>query len=227
MENFSQNPLYCSPPNLVGAENFFAPNLYGAFQPFSAQVREESKEEMSGERVEDRVLDGEGDCEIIGSSKKRAPPKQKVAAKKKVTPKKKVVKVEGERDGEGEEANRLWEDSEVLQLIALKGEMEPEFERNGKKQGLIFFSNFDFFPKVFGVGIGAYWRPKGLCLPPRARPPFPPIQEANGRRRWGLNPNLPHYTMELYPHLARASTHFSSVMKAISFYPLYPFTVFE
>ena len=27
---------------------------------------------------------------------------------------------------------------EVLQLIALKGEMEPEFERNGKKQGKIF-----------------------------------------------------------------------------------------
>ena len=70
MENFSQNPLYCSPSNLVGAKNFFAPNLYGAFQSFSAQVREGSKEEMSGERIEDRVLDGEGDCKIIGSSKK-------------------------------------------------------------------------------------------------------------------------------------------------------------
>ena len=40
-----------------------------------------------------------------------------------------VVKVEGD------EGNRTWLDSEVLQLIALKGEMEPEFEKNGKKQG--------------------------------------------------------------------------------------------
>ena len=193
MENFSQNPLYCSPPNLVGAENFFAPNLYGAFQPFSAQVREGSKEEMSGERVEDRVLDGEGDCEIIGSSKKRAPPKQKVAAKKKVTLKKKVVKVEGERDGEGEEANRLWEDSEVLQLIALKGEMEPEFERKGKKQGLIFFSNFVFFPKVFGVGIGAYWRPKGLSLRsgPGPQAPLSPHSRGKWASPLGIEPKSP------------------------------------
>jgi hypothetical protein len=132
MENFSQNPLYSSQPNLVGAENLFAPNMYGAFQPFSAQVREE--------RVEDKVVDGEGDCEIIKSSKKRASSKQKAAPKKKLTPRKKVVKIEGEGQGEGdgEEANRLWEDSEVLQLIALKGEMEPEFERNGKKQGKFF-----------------------------------------------------------------------------------------
>ena len=36
---------------------------------------------------------------------------------------------------EGEEENRNWLDSEVYQLMALKGEMEPEFERNGKKQG--------------------------------------------------------------------------------------------
>ena len=31
----------------------------------------------------------------------------------------------------------MWEDLEVLHLIALKGEMEPEFQRNGIKQGKI------------------------------------------------------------------------------------------
>jgi hypothetical protein len=36
---------------------------------------------------------------------------------------------------EGEEGNRNWLDSEVYQFIVLKGEMEPEFEKNGKKQG--------------------------------------------------------------------------------------------
>ena len=36
---------------------------------------------------------------------------------------------------EGEEESRNWLDYEVYPLIALKGEIEPEFERNGKKQG--------------------------------------------------------------------------------------------
>jgi len=46
------------------------------------------------------------------------------------------MKIEGE--AEGEEANWMWEDLEVLQLIALKWEMEPKFIRNGKKQGMNF-----------------------------------------------------------------------------------------
>ena len=84
--------------------------------------------------MEERVVEG-GDCEIIGSSKKRAGSKQKAIPKKRATPKRKVaVKIEGE----SKEAAQMWEDSKVLQLIALKGEMEPEFVRNGKKQGTIF-----------------------------------------------------------------------------------------
>jgi len=43
-----------------------------------------------------------------------------------------------EREAEGEEVNRSWEDLEVLQLIALKEERELEFVRNGKKQGMNF-----------------------------------------------------------------------------------------
>ena len=43
------------------------------------------------------------------------------------------MKVESEGDGDGV---RGWLDLEILQLIALRGEMEPEFVRNGKKQGI-------------------------------------------------------------------------------------------
>ena len=38
-------------------------------------------------------------------------------------------------DGDGDEVCG-WLDLEVLQLIALCGEMEPEFVRNDKKQGI-------------------------------------------------------------------------------------------
>ena len=43
------------------------------------------------------------------------------------------MKVESEGDGDGVCG---WLDSEVLQLIALRGEMKPKFVRNGKKQGI-------------------------------------------------------------------------------------------
>jgi hypothetical protein len=123
----------------MGVEIFLTPSSYGAFQPFSSNVggkRVEESHETNVERVEERVVEG-GDCEIIGSSKKRVAPKQKAIPKKKKTSKKKAaVKIEGE--AKGEEVNRMWEDSEVLQLISLKGEMEPEFVRNGKKQGKNF-----------------------------------------------------------------------------------------
>jgi len=87
--------------------------------------------------VEETVVEG-GNCEIIGSSKKRVASKQKAVPNKRAAPKKKVV-VKIEKEDEEEEATQTWEDSEVLQLIALKGEMEHEFIRNGRKQGIIFF----------------------------------------------------------------------------------------
>ena len=80
-------------------------------------------------RVEERREEEEDDVEII------AVPKKRTALKSKATPKKKIakVKVESEGDGDGVQG---WLDSEILQLIALRGEMEPEFVRNSKKQGI-------------------------------------------------------------------------------------------
>ena len=45
------------------------------------------------------------------------------------------MKVESEGDGDGV---RGWLDLEIFQLIALCGEMEPKFVKNGKKQGFFF-----------------------------------------------------------------------------------------
>ena len=61
---------------------------------------------------------------------------------------------------EGEEANQMWEDLEVLQLIALKEDMEQEFLQNGKKQGMKFFvvlfpfASECFFVHVYSVPVG-------------------------------------------------------------------------
>ena len=68
----------------------------------------------------------EKDVEIIAAPKKRTTSKSKAAPKKKIA----KVKVESEGDGDGV---RGWLDSEILQLIALRGEIEPEFVRNDKK----------------------------------------------------------------------------------------------
>ncbi len=57
-----------------------------------------------------------------------------------------------EKENERRQIER--EDSEVLQLIALKGEMEPKFVRNGKKQGN-FFSQIVKFKIKIGSRIGA------------------------------------------------------------------------
>ena len=81
------------------------------------------------ERVEERGKEEEeeDDVEIIAALKKRIALKSKAAPKKKIT----KVKVESKGDGDGV---RGWLDLEILQLIALRGEMEPEFVRNGKTQ---------------------------------------------------------------------------------------------
>ena len=123
MDHFAQNPYFCSQPEeVVGAEIFFGP--HSAFQPFSSQFGEHRVEKRVEERGEE-----EEDVEIIAAPKKRTASKSKAAPKKKIT----KVKVESEGDGDGV---RGWLDSEILQLIALRGEMEPEFVRNGKKQGI-------------------------------------------------------------------------------------------
>ena len=124
MEEFAESGEFFSQERMMGLDNILRVNSHGAFQPFSSPIREEREKEVEVqrvERVEERSVEVEKDCEIIGASKKRAAPKKK-------KPTKVEVKVEGE------EANRNWLDSEVHQLIALKGEMEPEFERNGKNK---------------------------------------------------------------------------------------------
>ena len=80
-------------------------------------------------RVEKRGEEEEDDVEIIAAPKKRTALKSKAAPKKKIA----KVKVESEGDGDGV---RGWLDSEIFQLIALCGEMELKFVRNGKKQGI-------------------------------------------------------------------------------------------
>ena len=60
-----------------------------------------------------------------------------------------MVKVKRKR----EEANRMWEDSEVLQLITLKGEMKPKLKRNDKKQGNFLYPNCEFCKNVDDWGL--------------------------------------------------------------------------
>ena len=122
MDHFTQNTYFCSQPEeVVGAEIFFGP--HSAFQPFSSQFGEHRVEKRVEERGE------EEDVEII------VVPKKRTASKSKVAPKKKIAKVKVESEGYGDGV-RGWLDLEILQLIALRGEMEPEFVRNGKKQGI-------------------------------------------------------------------------------------------
>ena len=62
-------------------------------------------------------------------------PQRRTASKSKAIPKKKIAKVKVESEGDGDRVHG-WLDLEILQLIALRGEMEQEFMRNGKKQGI-------------------------------------------------------------------------------------------
>jgi len=74
MDNFSQNPFFCSQPPLMGPEIFLAPLSYGVFQSFSTQGREkriEESEETNVKRVEEKVVEG-ANCEIIESSPKES-----------------------------------------------------------------------------------------------------------------------------------------------------------
>ena len=144
MDQFSQSPYFCSPPEqLVGVENFCQPNMYSAFQKFSLKSQGTIIEERVHERVADK-LDEDVDVQIISSSKKRATPKRKERA----APKKRATTVAVKIEGEDNDGARQWLDAEVYQLIALRGEMEPEFVRNGKKQGT-FSEIFNFFSKIY------------------------------------------------------------------------------
>jgi hypothetical protein len=50
------------------------------------------------------------------------------------TLRKKAIVIKDENE-EGDKARKNWVDGEVLHLIALRGELEPKFAKNAKKQG--------------------------------------------------------------------------------------------
>jgi len=132
MEHFCQNGEFFSQERRMRLENFLRVNSFGAFQPISSPTREKRVKEVEVEKVEmveKRSVQEENDCEIKRTSKKRAAPKKKATQIE--------VKVEGE------ERNQNW----YINSLPLKGEMEPEFERNGKKQAEKTLNLTTFFCK--------------------------------------------------------------------------------
>jgi len=88
MEGFSQNLYFCSQPNVMGTEIFLPLNSYGTFQPYAIQVEGRVEERVvCGQegvvRGQEGIVCEEEDCEIVGSSKKRAASKQNPKPKKK------------------------------------------------------------------------------------------------------------------------------------------------
>ena len=78
----------------------------------------------------------EEDVQIVGPP---TPKKKRAGVPKK--PRKKNVKKEKEEDEESNSKN--WKDHDVETMISLHGEMECEFLKNAKKQGMIFaYVNF-------------------------------------------------------------------------------------
>jgi hypothetical protein len=117
----SKNPYFCSQPQeVVDEENYFGVNSYSAFQPFSAQIEDCRIEGRVSKRVEKKAFEGDEEIQIVSTPMKR------VAPKKKVAPRKKIAKVEVKVEGEDNDGARTWLNAEVLQLIALQGEMEPD-----------------------------------------------------------------------------------------------------
>ena len=69
----------------MGLENYLSVNSFGAFQPYSTPNREERMKKVEVERVErveDRSVEKEKDCEIIGTSKKRVAPGRRLSQRK-------------------------------------------------------------------------------------------------------------------------------------------------
>jgi hypothetical protein len=90
--------------------------------------------------VRGKEVDEEGDVQIVEPIAESTKKKRGAVGKKKTPTKKRTtkVKVEGEEgeEEEGEaEKKKNWLDNKVEQLIALRGEMHPKFEKNAKKQG--------------------------------------------------------------------------------------------
>lgn len=130
-------------------------------------------------------IEEEDDVEIIApiAPKKKAVSKRATSSRK---ASKKTVKKE-DKEEEEEEDKKHWKDEHVLQMITLRGEMDPEFVKNAKKQGdllipKIFLSMFLHIKekKKFQIQIGPIgpFKGLGLCRPPA--PLYPPIQDLGG-----------------------------------------------
>lgn len=76
-------------------------------------------------------IEGDDDLEIIAP----IAPKKKAVSKKTTPSRKAPKKIVKKEEEEEEEDNRHWKDDHVLQMIALRGEMEQGFMKNAKKQG--------------------------------------------------------------------------------------------
>jgi len=115
----------------VGMPQFFQPSVGNPnpSPPISEMVLTRSKRKV----VEDEEDD---DVQIVTPS----------APKKKTTTKKVTNKTMMKEEGETEEDKKHWKDADVEVMIALRGEMEPEFLKNAKKTRCVdFFCCVGFF----------------------------------------------------------------------------------
>jgi hypothetical protein len=88
----------------------------------------ESKPCQNNLDVGEKEVEEHKDCKILEPTKKgRGGPTQKK------TPAKKRAKMMKFEEEDMEEKKRNWLDNDVEQLIAIRGEMFVEFERNAKK----------------------------------------------------------------------------------------------
>jgi hypothetical protein len=119
----------------LGSRNFNNFQLYNDedVEVIGTQMQQyvEDSREMSMREEAENVSRKEAD---IGKKKRGRP----VGAKSKAAPKKKAKVVEvdlGDSEGE-EEAPIKWRDYEIETLIAIRGEMEEEFAKSARKQGM-------------------------------------------------------------------------------------------
>jgi hypothetical protein len=138
----------------VGMPQFFQPSVGNPNPPPPPSISEMVLTRSKRKVIEDLEDD---DVQIVTPSA----PKRKTTTKK-VT-KKIMMK---EKEGETEEEKKHWKDADVEVMIALRGEMEPEFLKNAKKQGMSNVSVVQFFfkktKKKFRFQIGPIGPFKGL-----------------------------------------------------------------
>jgi len=119
----------------VGMPQFFQPSVGNPNPPPLPSISEMVLTRSKRKVIEDLEDD---DVQIVTPSA----PKMKTTTKK-VT-KKIMMK---EKEGETEEEKKHWKDADVEVMIALRGEMEPEFLKNAKNKVCRMFMVCNFFSK--------------------------------------------------------------------------------